>query len=323
MDEDKMDVLEADDPHQYQDESHQELDDSDKASELATLSGSTSPDHRVPVNVLSMYLPDIGFSPLLTAKEELVLAEKVKLGDTKARLKMIESNLRLVVSIAKRYLSGGMELLDLIEEGNLGLMHAVEKFDPKLGFRFSTYATWWIRQSIERAIMNQNRLVRLPVHVVQGLQRYRKCITSLSKTLNRDPKTQEIAQAMNLGVEEVEHLSTLDKGQLSIDAHLSDEGEGSVFADLMVDENNIDPAKQMQSEAMICMVDAWLSKLDALQSEIISRRFGLRGYEKDTLEAISQVMQINREKVRQVQNTGLRKLREILCEQGFLQDMVG
>jgi len=272
---------------------------------------------------LKLYLREIGFSPLLTAKEEVELANKIKKGDAKARCKMIESNLRLVVKIAKRYVSSGMDFLDLIEEGNIGLMRAVEKFDAKRGFRFSTYAIWWIRQVIERAIMNQNRLVRLPVHVVQKLQSYRKVARELNKTLNREPTASEIAKAMKKPVAEIEEMKNLDNGMVSIDATISEDGSGSAFVDSMVDEDNIDPAIQMQDEALVCLVDKWLDKLDEMQGEIIARRFGLRGYDKTTLEIISKTMKINREKVRQMQNTGLYKLRKIMCEQGFFQDMLG
>lgn len=272
-------------------------------------------------NVLKVYLREIGIAPLLTAKEEKDLAKKVKTGDVKARNRMIESNLRLVVKVAKRYISSGMELLDLIEEGNIGLMRAVEKFDPKLGFRFSTYAIWWIRQVIERAIMNQNRLVRLPVHVAQALQSYRKTFRNLAKILNRDPSPKEIAQEMHKSVLELEHMINLDRGTVSIDAAISEEG-GGAFADNMIDEQNIDPAHQLQSEAIVKLVDKCLNKLDKLQVEVISRRFGLRGYQMSTLEEIGQEMNINREKVRQLQNGGLYKLRDMVREQGIHMDMI-
>lgn len=283
---------------------------------------SVEPQNESHISALGTYLREIGFSPLLTAQEEVALANKIKQGDAKARCKMIESNLRLVVKIAKRYLGSGMDLLDLIEEGNIGLMHAVEKFDPTLGFRFSTYSTWWIRQNIERAIMNQNRLVRLPVHVIQGLQQYRKCISMLTKELGRDPTPKELAKAMNKPLADIEGMINLDNGTLSLDVSPSENGGGNTFSDVMVDENNVDPVRQMQSEAMIALVDTWLDQLDTLQSEIIARRFGLRGYEKSTLEAISQVMKINREKVRQTQNLGLRKLRSILREHGLGRDLI-
>ncbi|MBU0744980.1 MAG: sigma-70 family RNA polymerase sigma factor [Gammaproteobacteria bacterium] len=274
------------------------------------------------ISALRLYLREIGFSPLLSAKEELAIAKKVKKGDAEARCKMIESNLRLVVKIAKRYLSCGMDLLDLIEEGNIGLMRAVEKFEPKLGFRFSTYATWWIRQVIERGIMNQNRIVRLPVHVIQGLQSYRKSVSDLTKTLCREPTPDEVAKAMKKPIAEIEYMMSLDHGAVSIDARMSDDGSGSAFSDLMVDETNVDPERQMQADATVAMVDQWLTRLEGVQGEIIARRFGLRGYERSTLESISQVMKINREKVRQLQNTGLRKLRTMLRDQGVFQDII-
>lgn len=274
-------------------------------------------------SALKMYLREIGFSSLLSAEEEIDLANKIREGDEAARCRMIEGNLRLVVKIAKRYLSCGMDFLDLIEEGNVGLMRAVEKFDPDLGYRFSTYATWWIRQVIERAIMNQNRLVRLPVHVVQGLQRYRKCFINLSKELKRPPSVKEIAEAMKLSKEEIDRMMGLDNGIVSIDAPLGGDTEGLVFADNMVDETNVDPADKMHTENIVCLVDQWLNKLDDLQKEIIARRFGLRGYDKSTLESISKVMNINREKVRQIQNIGLRKLRGIMSEHVDIQDIVG
>lgn len=274
------------------------------------------------ISALQVYLKEIGFSPLLTAEEEISLAKKIKKGDAKARTQMIESNLRLVVRVAKRYLGSGMELLDLIEEGNIGLMRAVEKFDPKLGFRFSTYATWWIRQVIERAIMNQNRLVRLPVHVIQALHSYRKKVSELTKTLNREPTLSEIAKATKKSMAEIEDMMSIDQGALSIDATLGEDSDSGSFAEFMVDENNVDPERQMQMEAMISLVDGWLGKLDSVQSEVLARRFGLLGYERSTLEGISTAMKINREKVRQLQNNGLRRLRIMMCDNGIISDLI-
>lgn len=273
------------------------------------------------INALKIYLREIGFSSLLTAKEEVALANKIKQGDVAARAKMIESNLRLVVKIARRYLSSGMDFLDLIEEGNIGLMRAVEKFDPKLGYRFSTYATWWIRQVIERAIMNQNRLVRLPVHVFQSLQNYRKNFRELSKVLQRDPTVIELAKAMKKPVAVIEQLLNLDRDTVSIDAPISGEGSGT-FTESLIDYSNVEPETKMQSDAVVYLVDGWLNKLDKLQAEIIARRFGLRGYERTTLEVIGKTMKINREKVRQIQNIGLRKLRHLLHDQKIVQDII-
>ena len=293
-----------------------------KLQEPCKIKSKSSKKVRSNTSALQLYLKEIDFSPLLTGKEECELATKAKKGDLKARAKMIESNLRLVVKIAKRYLKTGMDFLDLIEEGNVGLMRAVEKFDPKLGYRFSTYATWWIRQVIERAIMNQNRLVRLPIHVIQRLQKYRKATRKLAKTLGRDPSVKEIAKEMNKPVDDIEYMISLDQGVLSIDAPLSSGEDSGAFVDFMEDENNVDPLRQLQEEAMVEMVDQWLDVLDDVQREIIERRFGLRGYEKSTLEAIATVMKINREKVRQIQNKGLHKLRSIVHKHGVFQELV-
>ncbi len=288
-------------------------------ADLASNNDQDRPD-RGKVDALGIYLREIGFNPILSAEEEVKLAEKYQSGDTKARCEMIERNLRLVVKIARRYLRFGLELVDLIEEGNIGLMRAVEKFNPSLGFRFSTYATWWIRQSIERSIMNSSRLVRIPVHVSQALQRYRKKFAELSAQLGRDPVVQEVASAMKKPVFEIEQLINLDHGTVSIDATLNSDGTGDSFVEQLEDETNIDPERRIQLDAMMQIVDGWLNKLDEQQCEIISRRFGLKGYEKSTLKAVGEVMKINREKVRQIQNAGLIRLRIIMMEQGLMRD---
>lgn len=263
------------------------------------------------------YLHDISDVNLLSAKEELALAKLVQLGDTEARKKMILSNLRLVVSIAKHYYSSGLDFLDLIEEGNLGLMHAVKKFNPDFGFRFSTYATRWIRQSIERAIMNQGRTVRLPIHVAQELQAYRKVSAELEKNLHHQPNVSDIAKAAHKSEAQVHRLAHLNSNDIvSIDAKLFDEDNQATFADVMVDENNVNPEQVIQDECIVCLVDQWLDRLGEMQKEIIARRFGLCGYEKSTLEEISQITKINSRKVRQIQNFGLRKLRGIIKQCG-------
>jgi len=269
------------------------------------------------IDSTKMYLHDVSDMNLLDAKEEQELARAVQLGDDKARTKMILSNLRLVVSIAKHYYSSGLDFLDLIEEGNLGLMHAVKKFNPELGFRFSTYATRWIRQSIERAIMNQGRTVRLPIHVAQELQAYRKVSAELEKNLHHQPSISDIAKAAHKTEDQVHRLADLNNNDIvSIDAKLFDEDSQATFADVMVDENNVNPEQVIQDECIVCLVDQWLNRLGELQKEIIARRFGLCGYEKSTLEEISQVTSINSRKVRQIQNFGLRKLRGIIKQCG-------
>lgn len=270
------------------------------------------PEAKPAVDNAKIYLQEIGDMPLLTSKEEISLARKAQNGNEKARQKMIVSNLRLVVSIAKHYLNSSLDLLDLIEEGNLGLMHAVGKFNPELGFRFSTYASRWIRQAIERAIINQGRTVRIPVHVAQELQSYRKLSRQLAKNLHHKPTVAEITRAVHKPTAEVQRLMSLDNNTVSIDAALFGEDNNTSFADTMVDEKNIDPVQQIQDEDIVCLVDQWLDRLGELPREVIARRFGLCGYEKSTLKEISEAIKVSCEKVRQIQNLGLRKLRSIM-----------
>lgn len=273
-----------------------------------------------------VYLNAISGYPLLTAKEEVDLARLVQKGNKTARQKMIVSNLRLVVNIAKHYYNSSLDFLDLIEEGNLGLMHAVEKFDPEMGFRFSTYATRWIRQTIERAIMNQGRTVRLPVHIAQELQSYRRISAELAKTIHHQPTISELTKVANKVANkseaEIQRVMNLDNTTVSIDASLFDEDNNANFADTMADENNIDPAKQIQDEDIVCLVDQWLNRLGELQKEVIIRRFGLCGYNISTLKEISEAMQINCEKAKQIQNFGLRKLRNIIRSYGVLSEII-
>lgn len=267
------------------------------------------------------YLQDVSDANLLSAQEELALAKLVQAGDANARQKMIVSNLRLVVSIAKHYYSSGLDFLDLVEEGNLGLMHAVKKFNPDLGFRFSTYATRWIRQAIERAIMNQGQTVRLPIHVAQELQAYRKLSAELEKNLHYQPSVADIAKAAHKSEAQINRLASLNGSDtVSIDAKLFDEDSQATFADVMVDENNLSPEQVIQDECIVCLVDQWLDRLGEVQKEIIARRFGLCGYEKATLEEISQITKINPRKLRQMQNFGLRKLRVMIKQCGMAHE---
>jgi RNA polymerase nonessential primary-like sigma factor len=298
---------------EYQEEKEPETEGEEIAEKEETLP---------PIDAIKMYLNEIGFAPLLTAQEEVDLATKAQTGDQKARARMIESNLRLVVKIAKRYMNCGLDFLDLIEEGNLGLIRGVEKFNPKMGFRFSTYATWWIRQTIERAIMNQSRTVRLPIHIARELQTYRRRARELAKSLEHEPSSSELTEVIDKPAAEIQRVMSLDSSIVSIDAPLFDENDGATFTDVMVDENNIDPAQKIQDDALIKLVDSWLKQLNELQREVICRRFGLRGHEKTTLEEISKTMEINREKVRQLQNLGLRKLRAIMLDEGVSKEIV-
>lgn len=266
-----------------------------------------------------MYLGEIGFSPLLTAEEEVFYARKIQKGDASARKKMIESNLRLVVKIARRYLNRGLALLDLIEEGNLGLIKAVEKFDPERGFRFSTYATWWIRQTIERAIMNQTRTIRLPIHVVKEINIYLRAARHLAQTLDHEPTPEEIAQLLDKSIAEVKRMLGLNERVTSVDVPLGRDADKSLL-DAIPDENNLDPAALLQDDDVRVNIGLWLSQLNDKQREVVERRFGLHGHDVATLEEVGNTIGVTRERVRQIQIEALKRLREILESEGFSGD---
>ncbi|SFC98649.1 RNA polymerase, sigma 38 subunit, RpoS [Thiohalospira halophila DSM 15071] len=266
-----------------------------------------------------LYLSEIGFSPLLTAEEEVTLARALQQGDEAARKRMIESNLRLVVKIARRYLNRGLPLLDLIEEGNIGLIRAVEKFDPERGFRFSTYATWWIRQTIERAIMNQTRTIRLPIHVIKEINIYLRAARHLSQTLDHDPSTEEIAAELDRPVEEVKRMLGLNERTASVDEPVGRDGERSLL-DSIPDEAVIDPAQMLQDEDVREHLEEWLSGLTEKQRAVVEQRFGLHGTEPATLEEVGNRIGVTRERVRQIQIEALRRLRRVLEGQGYNAD---
>ncbi len=263
-----------------------------------------------------MYLSEIGFSPLLTAEEEVFYSRKALKGDEASRKKMIECNLRLVVKIARRYLNRGLALLDLIEEGNLGLIRAVEKFDPERGFRFSTYATWWIRQTIERAIMNQTRTIRLPIHVVKEINIYLRAARHLAQTLDHEPSPEEIADILDKPISDVKRMLGLNERVTSVDTPLNREADKSLL-DAIPDENNIDPVVLLQDDDVRANIEQWLGQLSEKQREVVERRFGLHGHEVSTLEEVGNNIGVTRERVRQIQIEALRKLREILENEGF------
>lgn len=263
-----------------------------------------------------MYLGEIGFSPLLTAEEEVLYARRALRGDEAARKRMIESNLRLVVKISRRYSNRGLALLDLIEEGNLGLIRAVEKFDPERGFRFSTYATWWIRQTIERALMNQTRTIRLPIHVVKELNIYLRTARELSQKLDHEPTAEEIAAQLDIPVEDVSKMLRLNERISSVDTPIGGDGEKALL-DIIPDANNSDPEVSTQDDDIKSSLVHWLEELNPKQKEVLARRFGLLGYEPSTLEEVGREIGLTRERVRQIQVEGLRRLREILIKQGL------
>ncbi len=263
-----------------------------------------------------LYLSEIGFSPLLTAEEEVYYSRLAQKGDESGRRRMIESNLRLVVKIARRYMNRGLALLDLIEEGNLGLIRAVEKFDPERGFRFSTYATWWIRQTIERAIMNQTRTIRLPIHVVKELNTYLRAARQLAQKLDHEPNADEIADLLDKPIDDVKRLLGLNERVTSVDVPIGRDSEKSII-DSVPDENNPDPSELLMDEDVVLNLDAWVERLSDKQREVVERRFGLHGYKISTLEEVGNEIGVTRERVRQIQMDALKRLREILESEGF------
>ncbi|MDX7988864.1 RNA polymerase sigma factor RpoS [Xenorhabdus sp. 12] len=268
------------------------------------------------LDATQLYLGEIGFSPLLTAEEEVLFARRALRGDIAARQRMIESNLRLVVKISRRYSNRGLALLDLIEEGNLGLIRAVEKFDPERGFRFSTYATWWIRQTIERAIMNQTRTIRLPIHIVKELNVYLRTARELAHKLDHEPSVEEIAEKLDKPVEDVSRMMRLNERITSVDTPISGDSDKALL-DILSDENDTGPETTIQDDDMKQSIVKWLFELNAKQREVLARRFGLLGYEAETLEDVGREIGLTRERVRQIQVEGLRRLRDILHTQGL------
>ncbi|OOE94622.1 MULTISPECIES: RNA polymerase sigma factor RpoS [Salinivibrio] len=263
-----------------------------------------------------LYLSEIGFSPLLTAEEEVLYARRALRGDEVARKRMIESNLRLVVKISRRYSNRGLALLDLVEEGNLGLIRAVEKFDPERGFRFSTYATWWIRQTIERAIMNQTRTIRLPIHVVKELNVYLRTARELAQKLDHEPTAEDIAAQLDKPVEDVNRMLRLNERIGSVDNPIGGDSEKALL-DIIPDEKQDGPEYTTQDDDMKKSIVQWLQELNPKQREVLSRRFGLLGHEASTLEDVGREIGLTRERVRQIQVEGLRRLRDMLTHQGL------
>ncbi|MGR5130311.1 RNA polymerase sigma factor RpoS [Photobacterium swingsii] len=279
------------------------------------------------LDATQLYLGEIGFSPLLTAEEEVLYARRALRGDDVARKRMIESNLRLVVKISRRYSNRGLALLDLVEEGNLGLIRAVEKFDPERGFRFSTYATWWIRQTIERAIMNQTRTIRLPIHVVKELNVYLRTARELAQKLDHEPTAEDIALKLEKPVDDVNRMLRLNERVGSVDNPIGGDSEKALL-DIIPDEKNGGPETSTQDDDIKHSIVAWLQELNPKQREVLARRFGLLGYEASTLEDVGREIGLTRERVRQIQVEGLRRLRDMLTHQGlsieslFNQDML-
>lgn len=262
-------------------------------------------------DLTQIYLNEIGATPLLSRDEELALARAARAGDFAARQRMLQANLRLVVSIAKRYQNRGVPLDDLIEEGNLGLIHAVEKYDPDRGFRFSTYATWWIRQSIERAIMNQARTIRLPVHVV-------KEINAVLRALRQSGEAglSAVAEHRHVSEQELREMLRLNEATASLDEPLEID-PARVLGDVLADEAASDPEELASRSELVRRIAAWVAGLDSKQRHVIECRFGLNGREPRTLEALAQELGVSRERIRQIQSEALNRLRRDLRQAGI------
>lgn len=257
-----------------------------------------------------LYLREIGKIPLLTAEEELALAQRVVAGEKDAKDKMAEANMRLVVSIAKRYVGRGLDLLDLIQEGNTGLLRAVEKFDPDKGFKFSTYATWWIRQAITRAIADQARTIRIPVHMVETINKLLRTQRRLTQELNREPTNEEIAEAMEIEVDKVEHIMKIKQDISSLDASVRDDEEDSVLGDFIEDEDTVTPEESATGQLLKEHVKEMLSALTEREQKILRLRFGLEDGKSHTLEEVGQEFNVTRERIRQIEAKALTKLRK-------------
>lgn len=257
-----------------------------------------------------LYLREIGKIPLLTAEEELALAHRVVAGEKKAKDEMAEANMRLVVSIAKRYVGRGLDLLDLIQEGNTGLLRAVEKFDPDKGFKFSTYATWWIRQAITRAIADQARTIRIPVHMVETINKLLRTQRRLTQELNREPTNEEIAAAMEIEVDKVEHIMKIKQDISSLDASVRDDEEDSVLGDFIEDEDTVTPEESAAGQLLKEQVKDLLGSLTEREQKILKLRFGLEDGKSHTLEEVGQEFSVTRERIRQIEAKALAKLRK-------------
>lgn len=257
-----------------------------------------------------LYLREIGKIPLLTAEEELALAQKVVAGDKRAKDQMAEANMRLVVSIAKRYVGRGLDLLDLIQEGNTGLLRAVEKFDPDKGFKFSTYATWWIRQAITRAIADQARTIRIPVHMVETINKLLRTQRRLTQEMNREPTNEEIAKEMEMDVEKVEHIMKIKQDISSLDASVRDDEEDSVLGDFIEDEDTVTPEESATGQLLKEQVKGLLGSLSEREQKILRLRFGLEDGKNHTLEEVGQEFSVTRERIRQIEAKALAKLKK-------------
>lgn len=296
-----------------------EAGESSEAGEQGEETAASAPEYDLLNDVTQHYLNEIGAKPLFTAQEEYSWACRARAGEFEARQRMIEHNLRLVVNIAKHYLNRGIPLLDLVEEGNLGLIHAIEKFDPERGFRFSTYATWWIRQSIERAIMNQSRTIRLPVHVVKEINLILRAFRHLESSNGREIRLEQIADLIERPVDDVRRAIALNEHIASLDAPLEIDPNHTI-ADAIPDDNAVDPENLLHAHEVGGLVFQWVRQLPEKQRRVLERRYGLGGAEVSTLEEVAEELNLTRERVRQIQIEALDQLRRMIKRGGVTRD---
>ena len=269
--------------------------------------------HRNDRDAMFCYMQSISKTPLLTPQEEIDLASKIKKGNAEARERMIASNLRLVVKIARDYMNFGLPLMDLVSEGNIGLVKAVERFDPYKGGKLSTYASWWIKQSIKRALANHSKTIRVPVHLVDRISKMRKIIQELSDKIGRVPSDEEIGYAMGIPTNKIAHLKSISVQPRSLDAPVNEESETS-FGDLVGDENQSSPFEDLDTKMQSLDIKSVLSELEPREAEIIKLRFGLDGNTPMTLEEVGEKFKVTRERIRQLQNDSIRKMRNLLTD---------
>lgn len=287
-------------------EKKEEVNDDDLTQELATL--STLKDRTV-ADPVRMYLKEIGRIPLLNREEEIRLAQKVEAGDPKAKKDLIDANLRLVVSIAKKYIGRGMTFLDLIQEGNKGLIRAVEKFDWTKGFKFSTYATWWIRQAITRSIADQARTIRIPVHMVETINKLMRTSRRLMQDLGREPTPEEIGEAMEMDPEKVREILKISQNTTSLESPVGDGDDDSVLGDFISDDGQVSPYEATSMQMLRENVEEVLGALSDREAKVLKMRFGLSGNKMMTLEEVGKQFGVTRERIRQIEAKALRKLK--------------
>jgi RNA polymerase primary sigma factor len=263
---------------------------------------------------LQLYLQEIAKTPLLTIEEEVELARRIRKGDRSARDHMIKANLRLVVKIAHDYKDFGLPLLDLISEGNIGLIKAVERFDPRKGGKLSTYAAWWIKQSIKRALANQSKTIRLPVHLVDKISRMRRTAMMLSEKLGREPSDEEIAMELDIPVNKVAHLKSVSVRPTSLDAPIGEDGDSATFGEIVGDENAVTPYENVRERNLRSDLNQMIESLDRREADILRMRFGLDGHDELTLEEVGRKFKVTRERVRQLQNLALQKVRKLMAK---------